>query len=161
MTIISNPVKYLLSILVLAVLSGCAPLRFAMYARNMTNGTTYLTLKYTTGERNEKKNVDIKFKDSLIDINNKTYDKLNGALKVTTVGDSQILLNIPPHSTISLSDLIYSIYEFADKILIIKNANNTDTIPFNYPYRRIKGLKRKRNSPFNFFYRTILYYDIK
>jgi hypothetical protein len=107
------------------------------------------------------KNIDVKFKDSLVDINSKTKDKLNETLNLTTVDSNQMFLKIPPHSTIYLNDLVYPNYEFTAKILVIKNSSNTDTIRFNYPYRRIKGVKHKRDSPFNFFYRTILYYDIK
>jgi hypothetical protein len=158
----SGPVKkYLVFTFVLAGLSSCEPLHFDMYIRNMTNDTTYLTLLYKTDQTYEKKYIEIKFKDSVLNINHKTREKLNGVLKVTTVDDHKMLLNIPPHSTICLGDLVYSIYEFAGKTLIFKNVNKTDTIRFNYPYRRIKGIKHKRNSPLNVFYRTILDYDIK
>jgi hypothetical protein len=55
MTIISNPLKYLLTVVVLTELVACAPLRFSMYLRNMTKDTTYLTFIHEAVKENGKK----------------------------------------------------------------------------------------------------------
>ncbi|HLY69147.1 MAG TPA: hypothetical protein VKR53_05430 [Puia sp.] len=157
----SNSLKHLCIVFALAELSACAPLHFDIYVRNMVNDTTSLTLIYKTDQPDKTKNTVVRYKDSVLDINSKTREKLNEVLSVRTTGDRKKLLILPPRSTVYLSDLIYPGYAFTDNILIFKNAVTTDSLRFNYPYRRIKGFKHKRNSLLNFFYRTILYYDVK
>lgn len=156
----SNSIKFLLTLIILTSVSACSPLRFDMYVRNFTNETAFLSLLYNSQSWNSIRSGVVRYRDSLLEINDQTTNKLQDTLKVSIINDNKMSIEIPPQSTIFLSDMVYSVDEFSDKTLIIKSTTKTDSLNFNYPHKKIKGVKYKRNSAFNFFYRTILYYDI-
>jgi hypothetical protein len=141
-------------------LSSCAPLRFTMYIRNLTSDTTTLTFLYKTANKQGPGNSRVRFADSVLRMDRTLRDKLHQTLNVITIRENQFRVAIPPRATVCLSDLVYPNHEFGDKTLIFTTHNKSDTVHFNYPYRRIKGVKHKRVNPYNFFYRTLLYYDI-
>jgi len=102
----------------------------------------------------------VKSKNQILAINKKTVSLLNDTL--TAFADSgKITLTIPPKSTVFLRDFIGPVYISGDKFLIIEHLGRSDTIAANYPYRRLKGFKQKSDPSYNYFYRTIIYYDIK
>lgn len=44
---------------------------------------------------------------------------------------------------------------------IIQHGEKIDSMQANYPYKNLKNVKRKRDAAYNYFYRTIVYYDIR
>jgi hypothetical protein len=154
----------LLSCFLLTILSiglcGCPPLRHSMFLRNTTKDTSSFVLTYKTGNFNSKKNVEVKFKNELLDINNTTLSQLDGSLHV--IADSnKVGLKIPPRSTVYVTNILDEFGMFEYKTLIITSADKADTMTFNYPYKRLHGFKYKRNKWTNFFYRLTTYYDIR
>ncbi|MGH2648357.1 MAG: hypothetical protein ACRDE8_12345 [Ginsengibacter sp.] len=119
-----------------------------------------MSLTYKSANLISKKDVEVKFKNELLAINNETLSLLNKTLPVLT-DSNKVNLRIPPKSTVFVSNLLDSFGMFDYKTLIITSADKADTMPFNYPYRRLHDFKYKRNRPTNFFYRTIVYYDIR
>lgn len=80
---------------------------------------------------------------------------------MASADNGQVTFSIPPKTTVFVSDILKSLYMFADKSLIIEQAGRSDTMTANYPYKKLKGFKRKLDPSYNYFYRTIVYYDIK
>ena len=101
----------------------------------------------------------MKYKNEVVDINNRTLSKLKAKL-IASVDSDKINLSVPPKSTVFISDILNSFYLFDDKTLIIRHADKEDTMTCNYPYRSLKDTKRKRDKSYNYFYRTIIYYDV-
>ncbi len=158
---ILNKLIFVFSLSVMVVLlCGCPPLKHKIFVRNKTADTAYLTFIYKNDSFITKKNIQVRSLNKIVAINNKTIAQLNEQL--TALADSnKINLAIPPKSTVFISDIINSFYMFADKKLIIQHGNEKDTMDLNYPYKRLKDMKRKRSSDYHFFYRTIVYLDIK
>lgn len=75
--------------------------------------------------------------------------------------NGRVTLIVPPKSTVFINDILESFYMFADKSLIIEHAGKSDTMPANYPYKDLQGFRRKFDPSNSYFYRTIVYYDIK
>jgi hypothetical protein len=141
-------------------LSGCPPLNYKMYIRNTTPDSIYVTLIFHSEDNPLKANIAVKSKDQILPINKKTVSLLNDSL--TAIADNgKIMLTIPPKSTVFLSDIIKPVYISQDKWTIIRRPGRSDTIIANYPYRGLKGFKQKSDPSYNYFYRTIIYYDIK
>lgn len=155
-----NSVKIILIATFSAGICGCSPLSFKIFIRNTTSDTAHLTLFYKSEYNILKTNIQVLSKNEVLEINNKTLIRLNEKL-IAIPESRKIALTIPPKTTVYLSDLINSLYLFTDKILIIQHGNKSDTMIFNYPYRKLKGIRRKRDKAYNYFYRTIIYYDIK
>lgn len=116
MTSISNSIKIVLTLIIVVIVTACSPLRFHMYVRNVTSDTAFLSLQYESNPGNSTPTGIVRYRDSLLEINDKTINKLGDTLKVTATGDNRMSLNIPPHSTIFLSDLVYSIYGFPRRL---------------------------------------------
>ena len=154
-------VSLLAFLFLVTALSSCTPLQFKIFVRNLTSNTVFLTLQYGKSDYNKKTFDQARFADTILKVNNRTLKKLNNSLPYEIPGENSIKLALPPHSTVYLSDIINSVYLFTDKTLILQKGNKVDSIQMKYPYRRIKGIRRKLDPGYNFFYRTIIYYDIK
>lgn len=142
------------------MLSGCPPLNYKIYTRNTTPDTAHLTLIYDVNENPLDTNINVKSKNQILGINKKTVSLLHDTL--TAFADNgKITLAIPPKSTVFLTDVIRPVYISGAKFLIIQQPGKSDTIAANYPYRRLKDFKQKSDPSYNYFYRTIIYYDIK
>lgn len=142
------------------ILCGCPPLNYKIYTRNTTVDSAHVTLIYGVNENPLDTTIKVKWKDQILAINKKTVSHLTDTL--TAVADSgKITLTIPPKSTVFLNGIIEPLYISSDKFLVIEHLGKSDTIPANYPYRRLKGFKQKSDPSYNYFYRTIIYYDIK
>ena len=151
---------FIFTLAVLATgLCGCPPLDHKIFVRNTTADTTYLTLIYRTDNVISKKDLEVRYKNEVVAINNKTLSRLNAKL-IASADSAKVNLTIPPKSTVFISDILNSFYLFADKTLIIRHADKADTMTSNYPYRSLKDTKRKRDKSYNYFYRTIIYYDV-
>jgi hypothetical protein len=105
-------------------------------------------------------NIKVKSKGQILVINKKTVSLLNDTLNAVA-NKGKLTLAIPPNSTVFLSDMIKPVYIAGNKFLIFRFAGKSDTIPANYPYRHLKGFHQKSDPTYNYFYRTIIYYDIK
>jgi len=151
---------FIFTLAVLATgLCGCPPLDHKIFVRNTTADTTYLTLIYRTDNVISKKDLEVRYKNEVVAINNKTLSRLNAKL-IASADSAKVNLTIPPKSTVFISDILNSFYLFADKTLIIRHTDKADTMTSNYPYRSLKDTKRKRDKSYNYFYRTIIYYDV-
>jgi len=142
------------------MLCGCPPLNYKIYMRNTTFDTAKLTLIYNVEDNPLDTNFIVKSKNQILRINKKTISLLNDTL--TAFADNgKIALTIPPKSTVFITDIIRPVYISSDKFLIIQHLGKSDTIAANYPYRRLTGFKQKSEPSYNYFYRTIIYHDIK
>mgnify|MGYP000954409681 CR=1 FL=1 len=142
-------------------LSGCPPLNHKIYLRNTSPDTARLTFIYSAPlDTFSTKKIFLSSKNDILSINKHTRKLLTDTLLASAEG-TKINLVIAPKTTVYLSELINAFYLFNDKTLYINNENKTDTIEINYPYKHINGMKRKRDPAYNYFYRTIIYYDIK
>lgn len=142
------------------MLCACPPLNYKIYTRNTTLDTVHLTLIYNVDDNPLDTNIKVKSKNQILAINKKTISFLNDTL-IAFADKGKIALAIPPKSTVFLSDIIRPVYISSDKFLIIQYLGNSDTIAANYPYRRLRGFKQKSDPSYNYFYRTIIYHDIK
>jgi hypothetical protein len=154
------PVLFLL-VLSATVLCGCPPLHYKIYVRNITEEPAYLSLmsdfpNNTIG----KKDIAVSAANTIIPLRKKGFSILNEKV-VTSAEKGKIKLIVPPKSTIYLNDLIYSFDEYTDLRLVIEHAGKSDTMVIDYPYKELKGFKRKLDPSYNYFYRTIIYYDFK
>ena len=142
------------------ILCGCPPLNYKIYTRNTTLDTAHLILIYDFDDDSSDANIKVRSKNQILPINKKTISLLNDTL--TAFADSgKITLAIPPKSTVFLTDIIRPVYISHNKFLIIQHLGKSDTIAANYPYRHLKDFKLKSDPSYNYFYRTIIYYDIK
>ena len=156
----NRPGLWLTLVAFATMLCGCPPLNYKIYTRNTTLDSAYVTLVYHVADSPLDTNIKVKSKNQILAINKKTVSLLNDTL--TAFADSgKITLTIPPKSTVFLRDFIVPVYISGDKFLIIEQPGKSDTIAANYPYRRLKGFKQKSDPSYNYFYRTIIYYDIK
>lgn len=152
-------------IIILAVIAtglcGCPPLGHKIFVRNMSTDTARLTFIYKAPfDTISNRTIPVRAADDIIPIKKKSIKQLNDTFDAT--GDSgQVRLIVPPKSTAYVSDILKSFYMFADKSLIIEHGSKSDTMTANYPYKDLRGFKRKLDPSYNYFYRTIVYYDIK
>ena len=140
------------------MLCGCPPLDYKIYTRNTTLDTARVLI-HNAVDNSLDTNIKVKSKNQILAINKKTIQFLNDSL-TAFVYNGKITLKIPPKSTVFLSDIIKSYYISSDKVLIIQCLGKSDTIAANYPYRRLRGFRQKSDPSYNYFYRTIIYYDI-
>jgi hypothetical protein len=155
-----NRVAFIISLAALALaLCGCPPLHHKIFIANTTPDTTYLTLVHRTGNINQGKEIEVRYKNEVVAINNNTLGQLNEKLLASADSD-KINLAIPPKSTAYFSDVLESLDMFSDKTLIIRNAGKADTMISQYPYKKLKNAKRKRDKEYNYFYRTIINYKV-
>lgn len=155
-----RPGLLLALVAVAIILSACPPLDYKIYTRNTTTDSAHLTLIYDANDKPTDTTIKVRSKNQILAINKKTISLLNDTL--IGYGDSgRISVTIPPGSTVFLADIIKPVYISGDKFLIIEHLGKSDTIAANYPYRRLKGFKQKSDPSYNYFYRTIIYYDIK
>jgi len=141
-------------------LCGCPPLNYKIYARNNTTDSAHVILLYSDDVNLVERTIAVRSGNGILDINKKTFSKLADTLSAMA-GNGRINLTIPPNSTVFLTDLVQPVYICANKSLIIQSFSQSDTIPANYPYRGLDGFKQKSDPSYNYFYRTIIYFDIK
>lgn len=152
-------------IFILAVLAtglcGCPPLDHKIFVRNMSADTARLTLIYKAPfDTISNRTIAVRAADEIIPIKKKSINQLNDTF-AATADNGQVTLIVPPKSTVYVSDILKSFYMFADKSLVIEHAGKSDTMTANYPYKDLHGFRRKFDPSYNYFYRTIVYYDIK
>lgn len=148
-------------VVLMIVLCGCPLLNYKIYIRNLSANTANIIFIYAPPHNTlVKGNITVSAQDSIVPINNKTSAALKNNL-AASVANGKVTLAIPPKTTVFVSDVIDAFYILADKQLIVQRGNVADTLDMNYPYRNIKEVNRKRDSAYNYFYRTIIYYDIK
>ncbi|MFT3824055.1 MAG: hypothetical protein QM731_09045 [Chitinophagaceae bacterium] len=156
--------RYAFITFLLLSLISCQPLDFKIFFRNQSSLPVQLTLRmrYAADSNKITTTLPLRYDDSILPINNKTLAGLQDTLKAILSPERQIIsLTVPPRSTVYISDVFNVVHQFAPNQLIIEQKQHTDTLRFEYPFRKIKGLHRKRDTPFNLFYRLILWYDIK
>ncbi len=154
------PVVLTLVILVTG-LCGCPPLDHKFFVRNTTADTARLTLLYRSQfDTVSQKHLSVRAADTIMPVRRRSIPFLNKPL-TAVVDREKLTLTLPPKSTVYISDMINSIYKFADKSLVIEHAGKSDTMKAVYPYKGLKGFKRKLDPSYNYFYKTLIYYDIK
>ena len=142
-------------------LCGCPPLDHKIFVRNMSADTARLTLIYKAPfDTITNRTIAVRATNEILPIKKKSIKQLNETF-VASADSGQVTLIVPPKSTVYVSDMLKSFYMFADKSLVIDRAGKTDTMTANYPYKDLEGFKRKFDPSYNYFYRTIVYYDIK
>ena len=95
MTPITNSIKFFFTLIILTGVTACSPLRFEMYVRNVTNHTAFLSLQYKSNPGNSIGSSVVRYRDCLLEINDKTINKMRDSLKVTATTDNQMSLEIP------------------------------------------------------------------
>lgn len=154
------PFIFILALLAIG-LCGCPPLDHKIFVRNMSDDTARLTLKYKAPfDTIFDRTIAVRATHAPVPIRIKTIKLLNETF-VASADSGQVTLVVPPKSTVFVSDILKSFYMFADKSLVIEHAGKSDTMTANYPYKKLKGFKRKFDPSYNYFYRTIVYYDIE
>ena len=154
------PLILILAALV-TVLCGCPPLNHKIFVRNLSSDTAKLTLIYKPPfDTISHRIIAVRAINDIIPVKMKNISKLNDTL-MASADNGHVTFIIPPKSTVFISDILKSFYMFADKSLIIENACISDTMTANYPYKQLRDFKRKFDPSYNYFYRTIVYYDIE
>ena len=154
------PFVFILAFLAMG-LCGCPPLNHKIFVRNTSADTARLKLIYKAPfDTIFNRSIAVRATDDIVPIKKKSINQLNKTL-AATADSGQVTLIVPPKSTVYVSDILMSFYMFADKSLVIEHAGKSDTMTANYPYKDLKGFKRKFDPSYNYFYRTIVYYDIK
>ncbi|MFN7117327.1 MAG: hypothetical protein ACK4TA_11045 [Saprospiraceae bacterium] len=151
-------IKALFIILLALGLWACPPLNFKIFVRNTTAESAQLILFYQKAI--VKDTLHVKSGSNLIKIGNKTLNQLHETLIAIADSEKTVLI-VPPHHTIFLNDLIEDYDELKAKTLIIKTKAQEDTLHFTYPYKNLKQIRRVSDRSYNYFYKTIIYYDIK
>ncbi|MBX3255393.1 MAG: hypothetical protein KF862_14725 [Chitinophagaceae bacterium] len=127
----------------------------------MSADTARLTLIYKAPfDTISNRTIAVRATDNIIPIKKKSIKQLNDTFAATS-DSGKVTLTVPPKSTVYVSDILKSFYMFADKSLVIEHAGKSDTMTANYPYKYLHGFRRKFDPSYNYFYRTIVYYDIK
>lgn len=156
----SLPVMLVL-IVIATGLCACPPLNHKIFVRNKSFDTARFTLIYKAPfDTFSGKTIAVRATNDIIPIKKKSINQLTDTFTATFY-NGQVALIVPPKTTVYMSDILKSFYLFADKSMIVEHAGKSDTIAANYPYRNLQGFKRKFDPSYNYFYRTILYYDIK
>lgn len=154
------PFILLLAVLV-TILCGCPPLEHKIFVRNKSADTARLTLVYETPlDTILNRSIAVRTTDEIVPITKKSLRHLNETI-MASADSGKATLVVPPGSTVFISDVLKSFYMFANKSLVIEHAGKSDTMNANYPYKGLQGFKRKFDPSYNYFYRTIVYYDIK
>jgi hypothetical protein len=154
------PFIFILAILA-TLLCGCPPLQHKIFVRNLSNDTAQITLIYKAPfDTISRKSIPVRATHEIVPIKRKSYPRFRDTL-MAYADNGKVTLIIPPKSTVFVSDILKSFYMFANKSLIIEHAGKSDTMEANYPYKQLKDFKRKFDPSYNYFYRTIVYYDIK
>lgn len=127
----------------------------------MSNDTARLILIYRAPfDTFSTRKIPVRAVHEIVPIRRKSYPGFRDTIMASA--DSGIVaMVIPPKSTVYVSDILSAFYMFADKSLIIEHAGKSDTMEANYPYKQLKDFKRKFDPSYRYFYRTIVYYDIK
>lgn len=154
---LSKFIKLTLILFLTPVLSGCPPLDFKIFIRNTTAQSVQLVLFYEKAFI--KDTIHIRSINNIAKINNKTLPQLNQRL-VAIADAEKTTLTIPPKHTVFLNDLIEQQDELKDKTLIIKTNNKEDKLSLIYPFKKLKVIKSVPDQSYNYFYKTIIYYDI-
>ena len=155
-------------IIISAMLCGCPPLRYNIFVRNTTLDNVQLFLTYEIPDTAEldkridsfyfKEKIRVHAANKLIPVKKGAILKLTDSLFASN-DRGQILLEIPPTTTVSLMNIADAFYE---KMLIIRQPGKSDTVDATYPYRALKKMKNvKRRVDGLRFYRTSIWYDIK
>lgn len=148
-------------VILATVLCGCPPLNHKIFVRNMTGDTARLTLIYKAPfDTISDRAIAVRATDNIVPVKKKSLKRLKENF-MAFADSGQVTLVVPPKSTVFVSDILKLFYMFADKSLVIERAGKSDTMTANYPYKDLKGFKRKFDPSYNYFYRTIVYYDIK
>ncbi len=154
------PFMFILAILATA-LCGCPPLDHKIFVRNLSTDTARLKLTYKAPfDTISSRTIAVRATNDIVPIKKKSIKQLNESF-AASADSGRVTLIVPPKSTVFISDILQSFYMFADKSLVIEHAGKSDTMAANYPYKDLKGFKRKFDPSYNYFYRTIVYYDIK
>jgi hypothetical protein len=153
------------SIFILAVLAtglcGCPPLQHKIFIRNFSNDTALITLIYKAPfDTISRKSIPVRATQEIVPIKRKSYPRFSDTL-MAYADNGKVTLMIPPKSTVYVSDILKSFFMIANKSLVIEHAGKSDTMAANYPFKQLKGFRRKLDPSYHYFYRTILYYDIK
>jgi hypothetical protein len=142
-------------------LCACPPLNYKIFVRNLSNDIARLTLIYKAPfDTISNRNIGVRAANDIIPIKKKSFSRLNETF-IASADSGQVMLIVPPKSTVFVSDILNSFYIFADKSLVIEHAGKSDTMTVNYPYKQLEGFKRNPDPSYNYFYRTVVYYDIK
>jgi hypothetical protein len=143
------------------VLCACPPLNHKIFVRNLSDDTARLKLIYKAPfDTISNRNIEVRAANDIVPIKKKSFSRLNDTF-IASADSGRVILIVPPKSTVFVSDILNSFYMFADKSLVIEHAGNSDTMTANYPYKQLEGFKRKPDPSYNYFYRTVVYYDIK
>jgi len=157
----SYRLTFILGLTMTIGLYGCPALNYKIFVRNTTSDTARLTLIYKPPfDTISKSNISVRAANEILPVRKKNILLLKEDL-ITSADSGKITLTLPPKSTVYLSDIINSFYLFSDKTLVVEHAGKSDTMTAWYPYKNLQGFKRKLDPSYNYFYRTIIYYDIK
>ena len=157
----SYRLTFILGLTMTIGLYGCPPLNYKIFVRNTTSDTARLTLIYKPPfDTISRSNILVRAANEIVPVRKKNILLLKEGL-ITSADSGKITLILPSKSTVYVSDMINLFYMFSDKALVIEHAGKLDTMTADYPYKHLKGFKRKRDPSYNYFYRTIIYYDIK
>ncbi len=154
------PFIFILAVLA-TLLCGCPPLQHKIFVRNLSDDTARITLIYKAPiDTIFGKSIPVRAAHEIVPIKRKNYSRFRDTL-LAYADNGKVTLIIPPKSTVFVSDILNSFFMVAHKSLIIEHAGNSDTMAANYPYKELKDFKRKFDPSYRYFYRTIVYYDIK
>jgi hypothetical protein len=143
------------------VLCGCPPLEHKIFVRNTTLDTARITLIYKIHfDSIPNRNISARAVNEILPIRKKSLSRLSDTI-LATVEQEKVSMIIAPKSTVLISDILKSSYIFADNLLVIEYAGKSDTSIADYPYKRLRGFRKKFDPSYNYFYRTLVYYDIK
>lgn len=154
------PFMLLLAFLAMA-LCGCPPLNHKILVRNMSADTARLTLiSKAPFDTISKGIIAVRGANRIIPVKRKNIRQLSETFGARADW-GRVTLIIPPRSTVYVTDILNAFYLGADKSLVIEHNGKSDTMKANYPYKNLHGFRRKFDPSYNYFYRTIVYYDIK
>ena len=143
------------------VLSACPPLNHKIFVRNFSADTARLILIYNPPfDTISNKKIGVRSANDIVPIKRKSFSRLNDTFPASA-DSGHVALLVPPNSTVFVSDILNSFYMFADKSLVIELAGKSDTMTANYPYKQLEGFKHKLDPAYNYFCRTVVYYDIR
>ena len=149
------PLIFLLAFLA-TLLCGCPPRQDEIFVRNMADDTARLFLiNKTPVDSISRRDIPVRAINEIVPVKKKNLSRLNDTLIASAVGEN-IMLIVPPTSTVFVSDLLRYSYRFSGNFLVIEYAGKSDTMTFNYPYKHLPGFKRKYDPP-----RIMIYYDIR
>lgn len=160
---ISSHTKLTVGFLSLTLCSSCAALRFKTFIRNTSSSPVQVIWVHPADGNKTPANQVLLAKNDLLKINNHTLKHVKELLtdSIDATADSVSLqFMVPPHTTVYTNDVLSWTNIFFGNKLEIQNTGRIDTLQWNYPYRRIKYVKRKRDGHYRYIYRTILQLDV-